>query len=165
MAASTVTKNLRDGLLRLRDGTGTPVELDVAIDEGNLRFTITQNVNPILDRGVLAHPRLGDQEPVSWSFGMKYTEMLDDSAAGTPYEFLTQTGAYTGNVSTRTDTDVFCNDLRFYVDDPEGGTDELIEFPDCWHDSIEFQEGDEYNTLTVSGRAFVTAPTVSKANP
>lgn len=165
MAASTITKNLRDGLIRFLDGAGTPDTYDVTVDEGNLQWTETQNVIPVLDRGALGHPRLGDDAPVEWQFDVKYTELFDDTTEGTVYEWLRRINNFSATVSTLTTTDVFTFKMRFYVDDPGGGTDELIEFPDCYWTQIRFQEGDQYNRLSLQGQSFAVKPTVSKANP
>ena len=43
MAYSTVPKMRRDGKITLKDGTGTPVTLEVAYEEGNFTFTPTRS--------------------------------------------------------------------------------------------------------------------------
>ena len=43
MAYSTAPKVRRDGKITLKDGTGTPVTLEVAYEEGNFSFDQTKS--------------------------------------------------------------------------------------------------------------------------
>ena len=154
------TKNLRDGELVISDGGSESVT--VALDEGDLTISEVQNLINVLDRGALDHRRLGDEVPVAVSFSLKFVEFIGGSGSNpTPYEALKQIGNAAAWESTE-DGDVYAVNLVFTVTDPEGGDDEEITLSDFAHESIEFAEGDEYNTLTVDGSAFVTSPTIEK---
>ena len=64
MAYSTVPKTKRDGKITLKDGTGTPVTLEVAYEDGNFSFSQqAQNYSQlvIMDRGDFAAIRKQDQ--------------------------------------------------------------------------------------------------------
>jgi hypothetical protein len=156
----SLTRNLRDGELKIKDGGSE--EITVALDEGDLTISETQNLINVLDRGTLDHRRQGDEAPVAVSVTLKFVEYIGGSGQpATPYEALKQIGNASGWVST-SNSDVYAVDLEFTIDDPDGGDDEKISLNDFAFESIEFAEGDEYNTLTVDGTAFVTGPTLEK---
>jgi len=161
------TKNLRDGVLTLSDGdTPTPNTLELTLEEGDLNFTETTNKIVVKDRGRLDHVRDGDEEQLTVSFTLKYVELIKQSTASapTPYEALKNIGA----ASTWVTTDTYCGgvyslDLLFKVIAPcDTEQDELITLSDFYVTSIEFKEGDEYNTLSVEGESLLTTPTVTK---
>lgn len=166
MADSTVVKNMRDGTIKLKDGTATPLVLTVTLDEGNLTYAM--NANPsftVFDRGVISHVRKGDEVPITGSFSVKYVDLIAPDAAAneTLYEVITKTDDASDWISTSTGTDVYTLDLEFLINDPGGGTDETVTFPDCAFTDVEFAEGDEFDTLSVSFTSIATRPTVAHA--
>jgi hypothetical protein len=159
-----VTRNLRDGRIRLVDGTGTPITKEVTLLEGNLQWTETDSIIEVKDRGALLHPRLGDEEALSGNFTVKYDEIYL-ATGGTFYQFINKLGPYSGNISTLAATsDVFAFHLEFYIADPTGATGELIRFNDTYVTQKDFNEGDAYNTVALSFRSFITKPVLSKAD-
>lgn len=157
------TRNLRDSRLRLVDGTGTPVTKEVTLLDGKIRWDEVQNVITVLDRGVLDHFRQGDQRGVQGSVAFKFVELFN-SGSGSIYEFLKFQGAYSANVSTVVGTDVKTLHLELYVNDPGGGTDELIKFQNCAITRIEHSQGEEYDTIMFDFLGLTTAPALSKTN-
>jgi len=156
----SLTRNLRDGELKIKDGGSE--EITVALDEGDLTVGETQNLINVLDRGALDHRRPGDEDPVAVSFTLKFVEYIGGSGQpATPYEALKQIGNAAAWQSTSA-SDVYAVNLEFTIDNPDGGDDEKVTLDDFAYESIEFAEGDEYNTLTVDGTAFVTGPTLEK---
>lgn len=159
-----VTRNLRDGRLRLVDGAGTPATIEVDLLEGNLQFSETDSTLEIKDRGALLHLRAGDEMAITGSISVKYDEIYLASG-GTVYQFLNNVGPYSSLTGTRAaDGDRFTLDWEFYVADPVGGTGELIKFTDVYVTSKDFSEGAEYNTMALSFVSFATKPTLSKAD-
>lgn len=153
-------KSLRDGTLTILDGTGTPNETEIVVAEGDLSIKETHNVVPILNRGALHEIKVGDEAPVEVSFSMKFHGFQVADSGVNPYEALTHTGGASGYTSTRATTQVVCNDLRFELAGVGGTTEETVTLSDFYVQDIEFTEGDP-NMLKVSGKAWVTAPTIS----
>ncbi len=108
MAYSTVPKVRRDGVIQLIDGTGSPVTLDIAYEEGNFTFDkpgggdspAAQTI--VRDRGVITTVRKGDDEPITGSFSAFFRQFTDASEAGSVLDFITKAGNYSANISTGT---------------------------------------------------------------
>lgn len=66
--------DLKNCLFEVRDGSSTVKKIVVHIGKGNLTFDEKQNVDYILDRGVIDEVRLGDQVPmaVKFEFGWEF---------------------------------------------------------------------------------------------
>lgn len=154
----SITRNLRDGVLYLIDGTPTTVE--VLLDEGDLEITPKQEVKLILDRGVKSHRRMGDDQLVDVAFTCKFTRFLRFASNNvTPYEFCKRVGGGAALVTTNTDGgDVYTFDVRFIVAPPDSSEPaEIVDLTQLHWDEIGFKEGDEYNTLSFKGQAWAVA--------
>lgn len=158
-----VTRNLRDGTVRLVDGTGTPVTKEVTLLDGKLEWEVQQPTIVVKDRGTLDHFRKGDQEGVKGSCAFKYVEHFNGSTGGI-YEFLLFLGVYVTNTSTTSGSDRKTLHVEFYVDDPGGGTDELVKFMHCAITNLRHQQGDEYDTISFDFVSLAALPTLSKTN-
>jgi len=148
-----VTKNLRDGQLTIKDGAAATIV--VALDEGDLSFTVDTTPREIKDRGAHDHLRLGDENAIEMSFTCKFTR-YQGRGGGDPSvrDGLKQEGNASGWTTTNTDGgDVYTTDLDFLISDPDG-TNELLAFAKFAVDTLEFSEGEEYDTLSVSGKAY-----------
>ena len=159
-----VTKNLRDGELMLRDGDDPVNSQLLALDEGNLQFNVPDPKEQILDRGTLSHLREGDEQPVTGSFAVKFTELYNQGSNDiTPYEAFKQLNGAADWVSTNSDGGgVYTIEMRFTVRSPTSGeSDERITFAKTYAKSIDFQENNP-SMLTVNFVDFETAPTVLK---
>ena len=155
------TRNLRDGVLSVYD-KGRAHHITVSLDAGDLSWTETQNVIEVSDRGVLDHVRSGDEAPMDVSFSLKYQGLYaSGGVAGiTPYEAIKGVSGAAAYVNTQA-SDVHCSSLQFQVLNTSDTAEETIIFRDFYHTSIEFAEGDEFNTLSVTGRSFKTVPAIS----
>ena len=61
MAYSTLPKTRRDAVLTLKDGTGSPVTLEIEYEEGNVTFDTPKEAQTVIrDRGVITTIRKGD---------------------------------------------------------------------------------------------------------
>jgi len=122
MAYSTLPKTRRDGVITLKDGTGTPVELIIAYEEGNLTFDTPKAAQTVIrDRGVISTIRKGDDEPVaSGSFTAYFRQFTDGAEAGSILDFVNKTGHYVSNISTGlTGTpfvEFYCVSLEYVID-------------------------------------------------
>ena len=168
MAVSNLVRNLRDAELVLRDGASpTALTLAVLLDEGDLSWTEKVNTIEIKDRGKISggHLRRGDDESVSLSFSAKWSQLIGKAASsGDPlqlYEFLTfASGA--GIKSTSADGEQETLTFEFTILDPAGVASEKVTFSKVYRESLSMTEGDDYNLITFSGKAFVTSPSVAR---
>ncbi len=167
MAVSNLTRNLRDGELVIKSGTGGTVSLTVILDEGDLTWTERTRTLEIKDRGSIAagHTRRGDEESVAVSFTAKWTQLI--GAAANPadplqlYEMLTfhpDLGLESTSPAGQQQTLTF----EFTVMDPAGQASERITFQKVYRESLTMSEGPECNLIAFSGRAFQIRPTVSR---
>lgn len=166
--SQSLVKNLRDATLKIVDATATELTCTVALLEGDLAWSRKQSVNVIKDRGTLHNLRKGDEEACSVSFSVKFTGCYSESAGDpSPYEALTNEEDASVWVSTTAATsDLYTVDLLFsYVDPGSADGVEYLNFTDFAVEDISFKEGDEYNTLSVSGIALCTGPAISSADP
>lgn len=156
MPYSTVVKTKRDGIVTIKDGTGSPVTLSVEYEEGNLTFDqplADQTV--IRDRGTIANVRKGDDQPITGSFSFYFRQFTDSSNPGSIRDFLVGAGNYSANVSTGSAAGLpfveeYCNTISFLVEGTDVGDakDHEAVFSKCTA-SLAFAEGDT-NTWTLS---------------
>ena len=155
-------KSLRDGTVKIADasGTGGGNVVTVDVEDGDFQYTEKNPANIILDRGVLDHARLANEEPVELSFSMKYqSHTLHVSPS--PYDALTKTGGAAAWTSDEPSSDVYAVIIELTMSDPAGGASEVLTFARFIPETIEFSEGDPNNVLRCSGRAVITAPALS----
>jgi len=167
MAVSQLTRNLRDGELVIKDGSGTPKTLTVLLDEGDLSWTQRQRTIEVKDRGSIAagHLRKGDEESVQLSFTARWTQLLGKSADSADPLQLYETLMFTagaGIVSTSSPGQQETLTFEFTVVDPAGTASEKIVFPKVYRETLTMSEGDDSNVIAFTGRSFATAPVVSR---
>lgn len=155
-------RNLRDGTLKIADsgGTGGANVVTVDLEEGNLRWTERRPAHIIKDRGALSHARKAPDEGVEIEFGMMF-QSLSRHATPTPYEALKGVDDASAWVSDEPNSDVYAAIVEFTIDDPAGGADEVLTFERFVTEEVSFEEGEEFDRLTVRGRAPITTPTVA----
>jgi len=165
MAVSNLTRNLRDGELAIKDGSGT--QLTVLLDQGDLTWTQRQQTIEVKDRGSIAggHLRPGDDESTTISFTAKWTQLIGKSASsGDPlqlYEALTfqpESGVTSTSPTGQQQTLTF----EFTVIDPAGVASEKITFSKVYRETLTMSEGDEANLIAFTGRAFQVSPTIQR---
>lgn len=162
--------DLKKCTLTLRDGQGTPEEIEMKFDEGNLTFTHNRNIEYVKDRGALDAVREGDEEPMSLSFQGRFNCIKSSSGNDlSVYEFLTNTGATT-LTTTGQPCDPFAVDVVLTRDNsgcqPGVGDvvqDEEIVFEEFRHESI---DGDiRAGQISVSGKCNRVHPTSTRSTP
>lgn len=148
MAYSVVPKVRRDGIIILKDGTGTPVELQVEFEEGNMSFSEPLAAQTVIrDRGTIRTVRKGDDEPITGSFAFHFREFTSSSNAGSVRDFIAGTGFYNANISTGTAGSPFvehyCIDIQYQAEGTDFGddTDHQVTMSKCVC-SLDFSEGD-----------------------
>lgn len=163
----SMTRNLRDGELVIKDGSTPPKSLTVVLDEGDLSWTNKLKTVEVKDRGSISsgHTRPGEDESVELSFSAKWTQLIGRShSASDPlalYETL-MLDAAAGIQSTSQPGEQLTLTLEFTVSDPAGQASEKIMFLKVYRESLTMSEGDKANMIAFKGRSFSTAPTVTR---
>ena len=158
MAVSTIVKNLTDGKLTLKDGTGSPVVLVVGFDMGDFTVSgLAQSMHEVAayeSRGVFKSARRTTRRYASGSFSLMLTD-ISDGTDQTVIDYLLKQGSYAANVSTLAG-DVYCVDLVFDVEGTDLGdsADHSITLTKC-HCVVDVSEGDP-DTIAVSYTAYGT---------
>lgn len=161
---TTLTRNLRDGEVIIKDGTGSPKSLTLILDEGDLKFDVPTNTIEVKDRGSIAdgHTRKGDEEAQPISYTVKMRELLGKSiSAGESYafyEFINNHGSLL--TSTSQVGEQFTLSHQFTVVDPQGARTEKITFGKVYKRSMNVAEGSDYNTISYDGVNFQAEPAI-----
>lgn len=160
-------RNLRNDILIIQDGTTpTPNQLEILGAEGDLTFTEVDNTNMIMSRGVIVGRTQGDQEGMSVSFSFKFEQWSYENGQGTdpvtygisPVDALKQRGGAAAWVSTAA-CGPYSVDLVLKIANVCGGSGtEVLTFEKFHADSVDFSEGDEFNTISVTGTCIAISP-------
>lgn len=147
MAYSIIPKTKRDGLITLLDGTGTPVTLDVAYEDGNFTFSDPQQYSElvVMDRGNFAAIRKQDEQAKTGSFTFHFRAFTSADAGGVR-DFINATGAYSANLSTGLSgvpyVEHYTIDIKYTADSPDvAEADHVVTLKKCVC-SLDFSEGD-----------------------
>lgn len=154
-----VTIDLKNATIWFKDGgTPTPTELEIYLDEGNLRYTRTRNIEYRKNRGLLDHTRAGDEEPMEVELEARFNTLK--SRSGDPItitEFLEQEGAGSALVTVGGACEPFAIDIEVRVDQKCGTTeDEIIVFGEFRFEKIggDFKAGQ----LSITGKCNSVKP-------
>ena len=156
MSYSVVPKMRRDGKIVLKDGTGSPVTLEVAFESGDFNFTPTKAAEVVIrDRHAITNVRKGDEEPTATgSFTIFMREFTDSAQAGSVMDFVNKTGSYSSNISTgATGTpriEEYCIDIEYTAEGTDNGddADHVATLSKCICNVV-FTEGDP-STLAIN---------------
>lgn len=162
MPISTVVKNLNDGELTLKDGTGTPVTLVVPCTVGDATIQglraasgITDEYNEVTAyeaRGKLTGVRHTARHYPSGSLSCQLRG-LTSASVGEVLDFIRQTNAYSGNLSTLAagaNADVYTILIQLKIEGTSHGdnADAIITLDDCYC-TADVAEGDP-DTITIN---------------
>ena len=157
MAASTVVKVRRDGKIRLQDGAGSPVTLEIDYEDGNFSADLLgadADRIVIRDRGSIVGLRSGDDQVGSLSFSVHMREFSNQGAA-TLIDFCNGTAA--GSALTSTGGSGFTPFLCTVMMDIEGTDHGDNADGACIFNKVlltaDFSEGDP-NVINVSGEVY-----------
>ena len=103
MALAGTVKVRRDGTIKLIDGTGSPVTLTVAYEDGNFTADLLgadADRIVIRDRGTIVGLRQGDDQVGSLSFSVHFMEFKNAGASGCLLDFINGEQAGSGLTST-----------------------------------------------------------------
>ena len=164
MAVTNITRNLRDGQIIIKDGAGTPTSITLALDNGDLSWTVALNTIQVLDRGTLDHTRPGDDATSDLSYSAMLTQLADATTGnGSVYQFyemVTDGGATL--TSTSGSGEQFTLKHEFEITDPQGSNNERVTFDRVYMTDVSVSEGDDADTVSFSGVNFRTKPDVTR---
>ena len=146
-----VIKNWTNGTLTLIDGTGTPVELILLLDQGDLSYSGLiagyRSQTRYQRRGAHVCVQKGERTYVTGSFS-SYLSMWNEASTGQVAAFVTQMGKYSGNVSTQGAGSglPYTIDIKLDIEGTDLGdlADLTMTFADC-SVTMGFTEGDPDN--------------------
>jgi hypothetical protein len=155
--------NLKNAVLKIKDGTGTPLELTVVMGEGNLTYSEKKPRIYLKNRGLLDDVEDGDDEPMEVSFEGRWSYLLSVSGEAMSIEdVLKKRGLASAWVSS--DTDLcrpYAVDLELTHTPTCGDTlPEVILFPDFRYESLEHDA--KGKTISCKGMCNATEPTITR---
>jgi hypothetical protein len=155
--------DIKNTILKILDGTGTPNTVTVKIGEGNVTWTEKKPRQYTKNRGRLDGVRNGDEEPVELKIDCRWDFYKSDGSEDvTPVEAIKQQGAASSWTTTGSDDcEPYAVDIHIEYNISCGATaDELYVFPEFRYEQIEFDL--RAGTFSVSGMCNVTEPTVTR---
>lgn len=156
-------RNMRDGTIIIQDGSAIPKTLTIPVSEGDFSFTDNENTFIIMNRGRIYGRKLGDESTTQISFTAKFEQWSYAAGASTGISIrdaLRGEGGASDWVSTDDACGPFAVDIIFKIADPCNATNfEVLTFENFHAAQINFREGGEFNSLSVSGEALVESPT------
>lgn len=164
MTVSTLSRNLRDGQMVVNDGAGSPKTVTLTLDEGDVSWTETLETREIMDRGALDHTRPGNEVACDLSFSIKWNQLISYTAASSDGNVLYEMVNNLGSVYTSTSGtgQQFTLEYVFTCTSPTSSGTETVTFAKVFKTSMDMSEGDDYNTVSFSGRDFETKPTIAR---
>jgi hypothetical protein len=163
--------DLKDVTMKIKDGTGTPLEITIKIGEGNLTYTESRTMEYTLDRGTLDEVREGDEVPmdVSFDFVWEYIIGDDTTTTNTPTieDVLKRQGLAAAWVSTDADgcrpyaVDIEIKHSPSCTAGAPAKDEETITLPDFRYETLEHDLRN--GTVSVTGRCNAKVATVSRA--
>ena len=158
MATSSVVKNMADGTIVLKDGSGTPISCTVRFD--NADFSLDglkaklRETNAYQHRGVLSSVRHTTRTFPTFTFSCSMSNFTS-AGADTVSDAILKNGAFASAVSTLgANADVFCLDVQITEEGSSFGdsADHVFGLEDC-ELSLSYAEGDP-NTFSISGTVY-----------
>ena len=161
MAISGVTKNFRDGTLAIEDGTGTPISMTLAYEDGD--FSISglgesqKEVAKYEDRGDFYCARKTKTKYPQFKFTAHFTD-LHDATEKTLLGVAKKIGAWSAGVSTLgANAEVWAVKLTWTIEGSNHGdaADHVLILDDCIITDFGVSEGDP-NKFTITGEVLGT---------
>lgn len=158
MATSSIIKNMCDGTITFKDGSGTPISCQVRFD--NADFSVDglkaklRETNAYQHRGVLSSVRHTTRTFPTFSMTCSMSNFTS-AGADTVSDAILKNGAFASAVSTLgANADVFTLDVLIVEEGSDFGdsSDHSFGLEDC-ELSLSYAEGDP-NTFSISGTVY-----------
>lgn len=155
--------DLKNAVVRFKDGTGTPKKLDLKVGDGNITFDETRTVEYVKDRGKLSEVRLGDEMPMDVSFDIIWSFLKAVSTLDiTPEDALKQRGGAAAWVSSDSDLCApYAVDIEIWYD-PQCTTQKIesILLPDYRYEKLNHNA--KSGMIASSGKCNATQATINR---
>lgn len=160
-------KDLKNAVIKIQDGTGTPNEIEVTVGEGNLTWSVKNPLEYRKDRGNLGSVRNADQEPVEVTLEAEFDNVISNGVEPvTVTEALTKTGAASAWVTTSSDAcEPYAVNLivEFEPECDDGTLAERLTFSDFRPDNRDYDVG--AGQISIPGKCNVTDITAERYTP
>lgn len=152
-------RNFSDGVLTVKDGTGSPKTLVVGLDQGTLKWSKKRKVDPVHNRQNIVANREGRKQMHDVSFSVAYDFMAGDTSGIVPSlkEALFGDGVAATQTWKGTDAaagSAYCVDLSLEITSPvsteKSETVSLLKF---FVESYDVGEGETANMVDIKGKA------------
>lgn len=167
MAEGTVVFTRRNGTISVLDATGTPLEYEVAYEDGELSVDIPEeSLIDIMDRGQFTNPpqvRKDQDQPITGSFTYKLRD-AGNATDATVFDLPGNQGVFgsTWVPTNGANAEVALYTLRLTLSSLGGTKSGTIDFPYCtFRQSIDESGGVYVGTINFTSRA--VRPTVTMA--
>lgn len=155
----STTRNLRNATILIKDGASNTLE--IPISSGDLAFTEKHPTFIIKNRGRIDSRKGGDEMETDVSFSFLFEQYAFASGAAVGISVLDALKGING-AATWVSTDAcgpFSVNIQFKVEDPcNAGHYEILTFQKFHGETFAFKEGNEADSVAVSGNALVPAP-------
>lgn len=161
--SGTPVRNLRHGKIIIQDGSGSPKQLQIIVDEGNLTFTEKDPTFVISSRGVILSRSQGDETPLDIGFGVMFSQWSYAQGASTGLSMRdvckgSQAAKDAGWIST-SECGPWSIDIIYQLQDPCAPANyEQLLFKYVHIEQFDYKEGKEFNTLEAKGQALQGEP-------
>lgn len=154
MAVLKKVRTHRHVTVTLKDGTGSPITVEVGPGPGDLKLSGMQEANKeavkILDRGGFQELVYGDDLEISFSVTVYHSGDL--TVTGSVHDALNKTGDFASGVSTETNgAQAWCLDLLVTI--LLGGVTNTYALSKC-RISWDYAEAKDGNTISLSGTCY-----------
>ncbi len=161
---SANTRNLRDGVMKISDGSGSPKSLTIPIMDGDLTFEEHLPSAVIMNRGRIDSRKAGDDKPLTVSFSWKFEQFMYASGNATGMsvrDALTGEGGAVGASWVSVDScGPWAVDIEIEITNPCAPTEkEILKFPKFHPESLTFKEGKDTDTISTKGDCLAVKPT------
>lgn len=159
-------RNLTGAEIKLIDGAGTPNELTIAIDEGNLEFSSRKEQHVVMGRSGPIGRAVGRKQPTTLSFQVHYKEWKSKTTAtaatSSVRDFML--GRHTGAASVGDGGDhEFKLQITFADSGATGDEAEVLEWDNCSLIESSFNEEEETSKLSFEISSLDWEPTATRS--
>lgn len=157
--------DLKDCVITIKDGSGTPQSCTVKIGEGNLTWTERKNIEYTLDGGTIDEVREGDEVPVDVTISAVWEYVTSSTGGSSGQTTLIDAIKGTGSASdwVSSDSDIcrpYAVDIQIvYTPDCAGSIVETILLADFRYEQIDFDL--RGGTFQVTGKCNITEPAIT----
>ena len=157
--------DLKDCVVKIKDGATPANEITVKIGEGNLTYSERRNIEYVKDRGNLDVVREGDEEQLEVRIDAVWEYIEEDSGQTPTIEdaLKKRGGAYDWESSSADACEPFAVDIEVtHTPDCTTGDIETLTFPDFRHEQLDHDL--RAGTISVSGHCNIKEPTSSRVS-